>query len=422
MLLSNVTKAAYSLAAQTKRTKSLTPDMRIAIFAPVFVRPTETFIYDATKELAGSGANIVVVAEARQGADERPFDPICVVPRTARTNWQRIFRRLRRRIIRQPADDTIDVIQQARIRVEFTRFEPDVILANYGHGGVVVAPAAQKLGIPLVVSFHGADASRRARDPEWQRKYRDMFKIASAVTGPSDYVCRKLVALGCPPDRVHKLHYGIRTDRIEFQPADSRYDGGAVRFLFVGRLSPKKDPLTLLKSFDRARAELKPLPVCLTIVGDGPLRPEVEALVGKLDLGKNVKLLGHQSHDTVLQQYQSAHIYVQHSVTAPDGDEEGLPVSITEALAAGLPVISTRHSGIPEVVHHGENGYLVEEGDFTKMAEYMVTLAKNPDSWMQFGRAGRRLLEEQFAMPIVQAQLRKLLSHVSGKLFDCPES
>ena len=359
----------------------------------------------------------MVVAEARETAEERPFGPVHVVPRTGRRNLWRLIRKMARRITRQPADDNIDTIQQAGIRAELTRFKPDVILANYGHGGVVVAPIAHELGIPLVVSFHGEDASRRARDPEWQRKYRTMFQTVAAVTGPSKYVCEKLTQLGCPPERVHKLHYGIRTDRIEFKPTRPCDDISGIRFLFVGRLSPKKDPFTLLRSFAQARTRLRPASTFLTIVGDGPLRSEVEALVVELNLGDSVELLGHQSHDVVLQQYQLAHIYVQHSVTAPDGDEEGLPVSITEALAAGLPVISTRHSGIPEAVRHGENGYLVDEGDVGKMADYMITLANDPDSRARFGHAGRRQLEEDFAMPVVQRQLRKLLSDVSGISF-----
>ena len=100
-----------------------------------------------------------------------------------------------------------------------------------------------------------------------------------------------------------------------------------------------------------------------------------------------------------------------------DGDEEGLPVSITEALAAGLPVISTRHSGIPEVVSHGENGYLVDEGDTPAMASSMAELATTDRQWPDFGRNGRKRLEAEFAMPITQHKLRSLLSEAARKPF-----
>ena len=152
----------------------------------------------------------------------------------------------------------------------------------------------------------------------------------------------------------------------------------------------------------------------LTIIGDGPLRADVAQIVKDLDLSNKVRLLGRQPHELVLQEIQRAHIYVQHSVTAPDGDEEGLPVSITEALAAGLPVVSTIHSGIPEVVRHGENGYLVNEGDIEMMATFMSKLADNPAKWPEFGQNGRQLLESEFSMPVVQRQLRSLLIQAAG--------
>ena len=152
------------------------------------------------------------------------------------------------------------------------------------------------------------------------------------------------------------------------------------------------------------------------MVGDGPLFEQARQLIAELDLGDTVNLLGHQSHDNVIAEYKKAHIYVQHSVVAPDGDEEGLPVSITEALAAGLPVVSTRHSGIPEAVRHGETGYLVEEHDVDGMAEHIARLAADQASWLTMGKNGRALLEAEFATPVVQASLRSLLSEAAATI------
>jgi colanic acid/amylovoran biosynthesis glycosyltransferase len=96
-------------------------------------------------------------------------------------------------------------------------------------------------------------------------------------------------------------------------------------------------------------------------------------------------------------------------VTAPNGDEEGLPVSITEALAGGLPVVATRHSGIPEVVREGITGYVVDEGDIEGMGKAIARIAGRPETWDELGAAGRRLLEEEFAVEIVQGRLQRLL-------------
>jgi len=239
-----------------------------------------------------------------------------------------------------------------------------------------------------------------------------MFQTAAAVTGPSEYVRNRLIGAGCPPERARVLHYGIPTDRIRFAPPGQRFDGKSVEFLFVGRMTPKKDPITLLRSFALARERMPELDARLSMLGDGPMRAEVEAAVEELGLGDAVRLRGRVAHDEVIAAFANAHIYVQHSVTAPDGDEEGLPVSITEALAGGLPVVATRHSGIPEVVRDGETGFIVEEGDAEGMAAAMVRMAREPSIWDEFGRTSRAMLEAEFAVPVIRAELQALLREV----------
>jgi glycosyltransferase involved in cell wall biosynthesis len=182
-----------------------------------------------------------------------------------------------------------------------------------------------------------------------------------------------------------------------------------VRFLFVGRLADKKDPVSLLESFRLVVDSLNDMRPTLTMVGDGPLRDEVETKIHELELDDCVHLTGHQTHEEVIQHFANAHIYVQHSVVAPNGDEEGLPVSITEALAAGLPVVSTRHSGIPEAVRENECGLLVDEKDVNGMAGAMIRLAREPGTCDRLGAAGRQLLEAEFSTPVVQERLKALL-------------
>ena len=253
--------------------------MQTLVFAPVFVRPTETFIYDATCELAAGGMAVRVLTETRDSEADKPFQNVQVVPRFSVATKDRWIRGALRMFSRSRADRYTDQLLCGRF-VEILEAErPDVILANYGHGGATIAPAARALNIPLMVSFHGADASRRARDPEWRERYREMFDIAAIVTGPSDYVCDKLIGLGCPADKVRKLHYGIRTDRIQFKPRALTHSDEPVRLLFVGRLAPKKDPLTLIRSFGRARELSTSCELTLTMVGDGPLLDEARQLI-----------------------------------------------------------------------------------------------------------------------------------------------
>jgi colanic acid/amylovoran biosynthesis glycosyltransferase len=383
--------------------------MRIAVYADVFVRPTETFIYDTAKALVAAGQTVLVIATQRLDEAGRPFDPVVVVPPPGRWHPYHVVRRALRPVLGQPAGGERTVMHRDRIRKALAGWKPDIILANYGPAGVLMTPVASSLGVPLMTSFHGVDASRYLRHPEWRERYGTLFEGAAALTGPSAYVRDRLVAAGAPPERTHVLHYGIPTDRIRFCPPGERYDGGAVRLLFVGRLTAKKDPISLLNSLAAARRLAGGLELNLTMIGDGPLRPEVEAEIARLGLADAVTLTGRIPHDQVIAAYRSAHIYVQHSVTAPDGDEEGLPVSITEALAGGLPVVATRHSGIPEVVLDDVTGYVVDERDVEGMGAAIARLAGQPGRWDALGKAGRRLLEEEFAVDIVQARLQGLL-------------
>ena len=357
----------------------------------------------------------MALAEKRDSESQFPFDDVKIIPRLSTNIVHRVLLTFVRLLSKSFANKLIEINQQKRFYNIISRFNPDIIYASYGHGGVTMAPIAKSLAIPLLVSFHGADASRRARIIEWKKKFQAMFEIASIVTGPSDHVRNNLIELGCPRHKARTLHNGVHLDRIPFKTRILKTNEDPVRFLFVGRLSPKKDPITLVRSIALAVQMLADRKISLTLIGDGPLLDQIRREIETLKLSGHIRLMGRLPHEKVLSEYQNAHIYVQHSITAADGDQEGLPVSITEALASGLPVISTKHSGIPEVVSHGENGYLVDEGDTQAMASFMAELARADEKWPEFGRHGRKLLEEEFAMPLVQRELMSLLSEAIRK-------
>lgn len=387
--------------------------MRIAVFSPVFVRPSETFVCNSVTGLAEAGHQVVVLTRKRQLAGPEPVHLILLAaqwpfwhPARVR-NWA--MRRLGRRGLRTAPDKAA----RASLRQYLTSLAPDVMLAHYGHSGVFVSPVTQSLGIPLIVAFHGADAFRLPRDPRWRRQYEELFRASAAVTAPSAYLCRHLLGLGCPQDKAHIMHNAVRLDRIVVNPPGARYQGGQVRFLCVGRLTPKKNPVGLLTAFRKAVDALGPGQAHLDLVGDGPLRDAVASARASLDLEHTVTLHGKQDHARVIELYAESHIYVQHSVIAEDGDREGLPVSISEAMAAALPVLATRHSGIPEVVKDTVNGFLVDEHDLDGMAQRMVDIARAPDSWDAMGREGYRLIKREFSGPVVQARLEALLQDVT---------
>jgi colanic acid/amylovoran biosynthesis glycosyltransferase len=269
-------------------------------------------------------------------------------------------------------------------------------------------PVAAKVGVPLVTHFRGYDVSKILPSAFWESEYSDLFSSVSGLIGISNYICDKLLRLGASPQKVNMLHTGVRLDNFPYDPPSGRYDGGVVRCLHVGRLVEKKSPLKLVRSFANAckrvgdRASLE-----LMIAGDGPLREPTELLIRDLGLTERVHCIGNTAHEEVMQLMRTSHLHVKHCETASDGDQEGQGVTFVEASAIGLPIVTTRHNGIPDAVKDGETGYLVEEGDVDAMGERIAYLTLHPEAWHAIGQAGRLHVEENF-------DLRKQTQKLAG--------
>jgi colanic acid/amylovoran biosynthesis glycosyltransferase len=274
----------------------------------------------------------------------------------------------------------------------FGRAKADAVLAEYGTVGVQVKDACLKLGVPLVVHFHGFDASVREVLEEHRESYPEMFRAACAVVAVSRAMQRKLVALGAPEEKVHYNPYGI--DCGAFGGAEP--ESAPPAFVAVGRFVEKKAPHLTLRAFAEVR-RAQPS-ARLRMVGEGPLLEGCRRLASELGVDDAVEFLGAQSHERVQAEMRAARCFVQHSVEAPNGDCEGTPLGILEAGASGLPVVSTRHAGIPDAVVEGETGLLVEEGDVNGMAGGMLKLAGDAALAGRMGRAARRHVAENFSV------------------------
>ncbi len=270
-------------------------------------------------------------------------------------------------------------------------------------------PVARSLDIPLVAHFHnGGTVSSLVPDSYWEDQYDALFDSASALIGVSTHICDKLRQLGAPDEKIRLLHGGIRLSKFDYDPPGPRFDGETVQCLHVGRLVEKKAPLDLLRAFHVARQHVgDDVDLHLTIAGDGPMREDVEALIAELELSAQVQCLGNVPHDRVVDLMRKSHLYTQHCKTASDGDEEGQGITFVEASATGLPIITTRHNGIPDVVKDGETGFLVSEGDVEDMGEKIGYLALHPEKWPSFSETGRSRVEEHFDLT---KQTRKLIS------------
>jgi colanic acid/amylovoran biosynthesis glycosyltransferase len=282
------------------------------------------------------------------------------------------------------------------------------VLAEYGPTGVLAMDACRRAGIPLVVHFHGYDASERAVLAAHSETYPIMFREAAAIIAVSRAMQRKLVSLGALPEKVHYNPCGI--DCEVFEASDPA--AAPPVFLAVGRFVEKKGPQLTLKAFAEVY-EAYPS-ARLRMIGDGPLLEECRALVLKLRINEAVTFTGAQPHTVVRREMQSARCFVQHSLEAPNGDCEGTPVGILEACASALPVVSTRHAGIPDVIVEGETGLLVDERDTKGMAEQMLSLARDAELARRLGLAARQHVAAHFSQAQSLDRLWTIISSAIG--------
>lgn len=373
--------------------------MRIVHFRQAFSILTETFIYDSILEMRRQGVDCRVITLRRTNEDDRPFDPVVVLPLPPKAHPARLALKLGARFGGRSRDSYAWPLFRRSLEPVLRRLRPDAIHAHFGPDAVLVAPIARDLNIPLAVTFYGYDCSVKSVVENLKNDYKDLFNQCNLIIGVSGYVCDRLIAMGADSSKVALVRLGVRSDRFSFSDPVLRFDGKAVRCLHVGRLTPKKSPLELVDAFGLAvKLVRSDLDLSLSIVGDGPLAAELKRKITDMGLENRIHLLGALSHERVVKELNKSHIYTQHSVIGPDGDEEGQPVSIVEAAAMGLPIVSTFHSGIPEVVLDGRTGYLVKEHDAVGMGMRIADLACDPALWSRLGAAGRRHVEANFSL------------------------
>ncbi len=285
----------------------------------------------------------------------------------------------------------------------------DIVHAQFGPSGIV-ASELRRAGLitgRLSVAFYGYDITREPR-LRGSAMYERMFEDAEWILPNSAYLAGLLREAGAPAEKVSVHRLGIDNDRFPFCDRSGRDESGPWRVVAVGRMVEKKGFEFLI----RAIARLGDLPnLKATIVGDGPLRPELARLAEDLAVGDRIELPGWLDHAEVGAVLSGADCFAAPSVVAADGDMEGLPLVVVEAMATGLPVVGTRHSGIPEAVRPEVNGLLVEERDVEGLAEALRRLA-SPLTRLKWGRESRAIAERDFSHPRLIDQLLKRWSVV----------
>ena len=285
-----------------------------------------------------------------------------------------------------------------------------LIHAHFGVDGLYALDLARRAGIPLLTTFHGFDATRSGTalltsgKPAWIRYLlgrRRLAREGAHFIAVSGFIRDRLVRLGFPPSRVTTLYIGIDTEK--FAPPSGARPTQDRCIVTVGRLVEKKGTAYLVDALARIAPRFPDL-TC-KVIGDGPLRGDLERRAGSLGLGDRIRFLGFVDNDEVRDHLRRATLFCLPSVTARDGDAEGLGMVLLEAGACGVPLVGTRHGGIPEVIRDGESGLLVPERDPEALAAALSEILSSESLRRRMGVAARRDMEERFD---IRTQTRRL--------------
>jgi colanic acid/amylovoran biosynthesis glycosyltransferase len=272
----------------------------------------------------------------------------------------------------------------------------DALVCHFGH----VAEKARmlrrqrRLGGPLAVVFHAYDLTVwLATRPTGA--YSPLLAEAALLLPISEHWREKLLNLGADPRKLEVLRMGVDCDAFQYRERSAE-PSTSLRLLSVGRLVEKKGFVYAIEALAKARASLGNRRILYEIVGDGPLREELQRAARYHGVDDLVVFHGALATDRIRVLMDSMHCLVVPSVTAADGDMEGLPIVLMEAMAQGLSIIATRHSGIPELVRDGETGRTVPERDAAALAQAVVDWARTPETWPLLTARARRLIEQDF--------------------------
>ncbi len=291
-------------------------------------------------------------------------------------------------------------------RLMCRNIRPDVLHSHFGPVGwknyrvMRFLPSQSLHNLKQVVTFYGRDIDQLTNlHPAWKRRYREMFQSVDLVLCEGPYMARKVKSLGCPPDIIQVHHLGIDLRAIAFRPREKQ-DNEPYKILMAAAFLPKKGFIYGLQALEQMALRYN---IEVTIVGDDggdreskTEKDKIVKFIRSSKLKDRVRLTGFLSQEQLNRTAYDHHIYLAPSVTAPDGDSEGgAPVSLIEMAASGMPVVSSNHCDIPEVIHHRKNGLLAEERDVNGLEACLEKLLAHPESWATMTRNARNHIETQ---------------------------
>ena len=369
----------------------------VASYCTTFLKPEMLHIYRQITGLKRWSTFVITRERLCEDLYPMPPDGVELAPRV-RSNFLRRF--WLKYIKREPP-----IVYRGEYGVLANLLErrhADVLHVYFGHTGVHLLPFLQRWPKASIVSFHGMDVQKREHDPSYEQRLRDVLQCVTLVLARSHSLQDRLLELGCPPEKLRLNRTGIPLDqfpRISRQPPAD----GAWRFVQACRLIDKKGLDDAIRAF--AKFAVRYPKATFTIAGEGPLLESLEQLRDSLGLTEQVTFAGFLKGRSLCELYHSSHVFMHPSRIMADGNQEGIPNAMLEAMATGLPVIATLHGGIPEAVRKDVTGFLVPERDVEGLYQSIQRMLETPCVWQTMSAAAAADVQENFE---ATAQIAKL--------------
>ncbi len=276
-----------------------------------------------------------------------------------------------------------------------------LVHSHFGNRGYFDLKLKEKLGLPQVTMFYGHDASMMAQEAVWKKRYRELFSRCERFLAEGNHMRKVLIELGARPETVLVQRLGVDLEKIAFLPRRLEKDRN-VRVLFASTFRDKKGLTYCLEAYANVLQKCKN--VELSIIGDAgnsdreiAYKKEVQAVMQSRNLAGKINMLGFLDYPAFIEEAKNHDIFLSHSIVGSDGETEGgAPVTLIEMSGYGMPVISTLHCDIPEVIIDGTSGLLAPEKDIAGLTDRLEYLVTHPEVWEAMGRAGREHIEKEY--------------------------
>jgi colanic acid/amylovoran biosynthesis glycosyltransferase len=362
------------------------PSPVVALYCATFLKPEMLHIY---RQITGlERLRPIVITQKRENAQEFPFDKINIVPKPGMHFLRRVwYRQIRDRPWQ------ISPAEVETLRHVLTANQAQLLQIFFGHIAVHLLPFIRTWPHPTIVSFHGADVMVDMEKPAYRRATKEMLQAVHRVLVRSESLRRAVADLGCDEKKIDVVRTGIPLEEFPFRER-SFPENGEWRLIQACRLIEKKGLATTLHAFTNFLLQYPN--ASLTIAGEGPLLTQLRTLTRKLKIENRVALPGFVSQKDLRELFYASHIFLHPSEIGRDGNQEGVPNSMLEAMATGLPVLATKHGGIPEAIENSVSGILVPERDYEALSRALLEAGQDRHLLSRLARAGAEAVAQKF--------------------------